>query len=302
MRRALPDFFLLGAAKSGTTSLWRYLNQHPQIFMSSVKEPKYFSLMGTELDYSGPGDENIKKGTVTTPEEYHQLFCDAPAGTVRGEASTIYLDDPVAASRIAQTIPEAKLLVVLRHPAERAYAAYLHLVRDGWECLDFEQALKAEKERRDSNYYLYWRYLERGFYGKALSAYYEHFPASQIQVHLYEELDNDTNGVLRKMFTFLDIKADVMIDSSARHNRSGIPKNALLSKTLIGASPLKQVLKKFIPENLGHRLVSRVQASNIERPSIPPKIRAELVDRYAQDIQMLAGLIDHDLSHWLEAR
>lgn len=299
MKKGLPDFFLLGAAKSGTTSLYHYLKQHPKIYMSPVKEPKYFSLVGRTIDFAGPGDESIKKGTVTTLKEYTQLFCEAPADSLTGEASTIYLDDPKAADRIAEAIPGARLLVVLRHPAERAYSAYLHLVRDGWETLAFEDALTAEQQRRIDNYYFYWRYQARGFYGRALSEYYQRFPAEQIKIFLYEELEADPLRVLAEMIAFLGVEPDACIDVSARHNRSGIPRNASLSKALTGSHPLKQALKAIIPEGLGHRFVSKIQGANIRRPSLKRELRRRLTETYRDDIKLLSDLIHRDLSHWL---
>lgn len=299
MKSGLPDFILIGAAKSGTTSLYHYLKQHPGIYMSPVKEPKYFSLVGSQLDFSGPGDTLIQRGTTTTLEDYRQLFEDAPAHSLCGEASTIYLDDPQAAARIMEAIPQAKLMVVLRHPADRAYSAYMHLVRDGWEQLGFEEALKAEQQRREDNYYYYWRYQDRGFYGRALQEYYKLVPREQIKVFLHEDLEADPHRLLAEMFAFLGLETDCVVDVSARHNRSGIPQNAALSKTLTGSHPLKQVLKTLIPERLGHRLVSKIQAATLKRPPLREETRRRLIEIYRQDINLLSELIDRDLTHWL---
>jgi len=299
VKSGLPDFILIGAAKSGTTSLYHYLKQHPGIYMSPVKEPKYFSLVGSQLDFSGPGDTLIQRGTTTTLEDYRQLFEDAPAHSLCGEASTIYLDDPQAAARIMEAIPQAKLMVVLRHPADRAYSAYMHLVRDGWEQLGFEEALKAEQQRREDNYYYYWRYQDRGFYGRALQEYYKLVPREQIKVFLHEDLEADPHRLLAEMFAFLGLETDCVVDVSARHNRSGIPQNAALSKTLTGSHPLKQVLKTLIPERLGHRLVSKIQAATLKRPPLREETRRRLIEIYRQDINLLSELIDRDLTHWL---
>ena len=116
-----PNFFIIGAGKSGTTSLYHYLKQHPQIFMSPVKEPKYFAFAGQRLNYTGPGDARIVPETTTTREAYLDLFREAGDQSAVGEASTVYLG-PIngTAQRIAQQVPEARIVAILRQPADRA--------------------------------------------------------------------------------------------------------------------------------------------------------------------------------------
>jgi hypothetical protein len=196
-----PNFFVIGAGKSGTTSLYHYLKQHPQIFMSPVKEPKYFSLAGQSLNFKGPGDQRIVAQTTTTLEGYLELFRDAADEPILGEGSTIYLNTDDTARRIAEQVPDAKLVAILRHPADRAYSAYMHLRRDGYETLQtFSEALEAESGRVRAGYYYHWYLRSRGYYGRQLKTYYDQFPPNQIKVYLYEDFSDSPHQVITDIF------------------------------------------------------------------------------------------------------
>ncbi len=127
-----PDFFVVGAAKSGTSSLHRHLEQHPAVFMPAVKEPHFFS------------DERPPVQEVKSLREYLALFADSPLGARAGEASTSNLYSPESASRIKAFQPDAGIIMVLRNPVDRAYSQYWNQVHEGVEPLSFEEALEAE--------------------------------------------------------------------------------------------------------------------------------------------------------------
>ena len=147
-RRGLPNFLVIGTGRAGTTSLYHYLAQHPQIFMSPVKEPKFFALEGHSLDFRGPGDERIRAETTTTLSAYRQLFDGVRDEIAVGEASTLYLSHETAPDAIARYVPDVRLIALLRDPAARAHSAFQHLTRDGWEPLaEFEEALRDEPRR-----------------------------------------------------------------------------------------------------------------------------------------------------------
>jgi len=298
-----PNFFVIGAGKSGTTSLYHYLKQHPQIFMSPVKEPKYFALAGHDLDFKGPGDSRIVPDTTTTESAYLALFEGAGDEPVVGEASTIYLGDFGAAAKMAGQVPDARLVAVLRHPADRAYSAYLHLRRDGYETLDsFADALASEAERARLGYYYHWYLRARGFYGRQLQEFYDSFPREQIRIYLFEDFESSPQRVLSDIFRFLGIDETFKADTSARHNQSGIPRHLKTQTFLNKAHPLKQWLKRFIPEHWGHRVISMIQPGLVEKPAMPPDVRAELTEDFRDDILHLQDLIERDLSHWLVRR
>jgi hypothetical protein len=297
-----PNFFVIGAGKSGTTSLYHYLKQHPQIFMSPVKEPKYFAFAGQQLNFTGPGDQRVIPQTTTTSDAYLDLFKDAGDKPIVGEASTIYLNTGETARRMAEQVPLARLVAVLRHPADRAYSAYMHLRRDGYESLEtFAAALAAEPQRIREGYYYHWHLRTRGYYGRQLQAFYEQFPRNQIKVYLFEDFFDQPYRVLADIFQFLGVDDSFRPDISARHNQSGIPRNQSVQNFLTRPHPLKEWVKRFIPEHTGHRMISVMQRGVVATPGLAPEIRARLTEDFREDILLLQDLIQRDLSHWLSS-
>jgi hypothetical protein len=296
-----PNFFVIGAGKSGTTSLYHYLKQHPQIFMSPVKEPKFFAATAQKLEFNGPGDGRVIPKTITSEEAYLELFADAGDEPLRGEASTIYLGSEGTAENMARRVPHARLVAILRHPADRAYSAFMHLRRDGYETLEsFQDALDAEDERIQQGYYYHWHLRSRGYYGRHLKPYFDNFPREQIRIFLYEDLSDSSEDVLAEIFRFLDVDDSFVPDTSARHNQSGVPRNQSMQDFLTRSNPVKEWLKGVIPERLGHRVISMIQGGLISRPELSPFIRARLTEDFRADILQLQDLIQRDLSQWLE--
>ncbi len=303
----MPNFLIIGAMKSGTTSLYRYLKQHPQVYMSPVKEPNFFALEGEKLNWNGPeGPAEVKRriceeATVTV-EEYRALFQQASNETAIGEASPWYLYSPGAPGRIRRYIPEAKLIAVLRNPADRAYSAFLQFVRDGREPLDdFTQALQAERERIKNNWKWIWHYKNMGFYYAQLKRYYETFEQEQIRVYLYEDLNDDPIKVLEDIFQYLRVDGSFTPDTSRRHNISGIPRNRVLLKLVTRAYPIRTVLKPFLPEVLRKQISKGLHNITLsEAPPLRQEVRRELIEVYRHDVMKLQDLIQRDLSGWLE--
>jgi hypothetical protein len=295
-----PNFFVIGAGKSGTTSLYHYLKQHPEIFMSRIKEPKFFALAGHDLNFKGPSDLRVVADTRNTVEAYLDLFRDVGDESVIGEASTIYLNSDHTARRMAEQVPNAKLVAILRHPADRAYSAYMHLRRDGYENLEsFSDALEAEHERIRLGYYYHWHLRSRGYYGRHLRSFYEQFPSEQIKVYLYEDFSDSPSRVLSDIFRYLNVDDSFKPDMSARHNQSGIPRNQSIQNFLTEPHPVKEWVKRIIPEQIGHRMISMMQPGVISTPGMSPEIRAQLTADFRDDILQLQDLIQRDLSHWL---
>src|SRR5579863_751660 len=142
----MPNFFIVGAARSGTTSLDRYLSQHPQIYIAPKKEVHFFA--ANHFPHTGPGDEWLNKRVIHEEEQYEQLFAGVTDEKRIGETSAYYLYLQGTAERIAHSIPAAKILILLREPIDRAYSAYMHLVRDGRETVSFAEGLRLEEERK----------------------------------------------------------------------------------------------------------------------------------------------------------
>jgi hypothetical protein len=304
----LPNFLVIGAMKSGTTSLYHYLKQHPQIYMSSIKEPNFFALEGSDLDFNGAeGKEKIqrwvKRESVTSIDEYRTLFREAATSeTAIGEASPMYLYSTQAPYRIKQYVPEAKLLTILRNPVERAYSAFLYMTRDGREPLDeFAEALDAEEARIRDNWEWIWHYRSTGFYSTQLERYFNTFDRDQIRIYLYEDLRSNLHGVLRDIFRFLEVDETFVSDTSLKHNVSGTPSRGLLPRLVFRRNPIKTALKPLLPLGLRRRLLVSLRSRYLnEAPPLAPRTRSELLEVYRDDILRLEGLIERDLSGWLK--
>lgn len=295
----LPNFLIIGAAKAGTTSLYSYLDQHPQIYMSAEKEPRFFALEGETPHFQGP-TQNINQFSVTGLAAYQQLFDGVTDEIAIGEASTLYLHSPKALERIRHYIPDAKIVVGLRDPAERAFSSYVHLVRDGFEPLSFPESLSAEPERIQSNWQPLWFYQQRGFYARQLEQYFKAFGAENIQVYLYEDLAANSLAVAQEIYRFLSVDATFRPDLT-RENVSGVPKNKRIQRLLTQDNFLKAVIKPLVPKQLRRGMVDKVKQQNLgKKPTLLPEIRQQLADLYREDVLHLQDLIGRDLSGWLK--
>lgn len=295
----MPTFLVVGAMKSGTTALSQYLDQHPDVFMSPVKEPNFFAFEGEELQFQAPCDASgINRTSVTSFIEYQALFSDARPDQARGEASHWYLYSERAPHRIRELVPEAKIIAVLRNPVERAYSEFLHGRRMGHEPLEsFAQALAAE-DRRVIQEWAMGHYTRRGFYHAQLLRYYNLFDPDQIKVFLYEDL-KDASAVLSEIFGFIGVDPSYRPDVSIKPNVGGIPQSVALHRFLATPNPVRAVLKPVLPDRL-RRLAVEVKNRNLKKPEMPRGIRESLVELYQRDVLALQELLGRDLSGWLE--
>src|SRR5215210_2968864 len=299
----MPNFLIIGAGKSGTTSLYHYLKQHPEVYMSPVKEPKFFALEGKKLDFRGPNDDaHMNRKSVTDLDAYRALFRGVADEKAVGEASPLYLYSPEAPARIRRYIPEARLIAILRNPVDRAYSSFVQRVQKGDEPLkDFAQALREEENRVRDNWAPRWQVKQIGFYHAHLRRYYDTFEPDQIKVFLYEDLQGDPLGLAQSAYSFLGVDDTFVPEVSLVHNPSGIPKSKGVQVLLNRPNPLRSVLKPVVPKRLRPHLSAYLQNRNIaEPPPLEQGVRKELVDSYREDILKLEELIGRDLSKWLE--
>src|SRR5215218_4250689 len=304
----MPNFFIIGAQKAGTTSLYHYLNQHPQVYMSPVKEPFFFD---HEISSNGEVVQQEFAGHQQAPrfvnlEEYHALFRGADGETAIGEASPLYIYAPGTPERIKELIPEARTVALLRNPADRAYSAFLHALRIGVEPhTDFAQALREEEERIRNGWHYVFHYRNRGLYYEQLKRYYEVFGRERVRVWLYDDLKDDPASVVRSVFRFLGVDDAFIPDTSSKHNPAGVPQNRTARDIIRTMDKTVGVLGKVLPPPsriLPMVLKTRrgVQSRLLtEPPPIDPEIRGKLIKGYSEDIFKLQELIGRDLSIWL---
>jgi len=296
----MPNFFIVGAARSGTTSLDRYLSQHPEIYMAPRKEVNFFT--ADHFPRTGLGDDRINREVIRDKNQYTRLFAGVAEEKAIGESSVFYLCYPGTAERIAQTVPDAGIIMVLRDPADRAHSAYLHLLRNGREHLGFEEALCLEEERRQKGYEPMWWYKELGLYYEQVKRYLDVFGRRQVKVLLYDELFANPMQTLRDVFVFLGVKKDVVIDTSLHYNPGGIPKSrklyTLLDKFIAEPGILEKRIKSLIPSRLRAVYANKAMSMLLRPIPMDPHVHAQLKAYFAQDVRKLGDLLQRDLCHW----
>ena len=287
-----PNFFLIGAQKAGTTSLSRYLSQHPEIYMSPVKEPFFFMTEGMD------GAEST---TVNKISEYLRLFDNIKNEVIIGEATSIYLACPWVPRRISEMIPDAKLIAILRNPIDRAWSHYLMHAREGYPMFssEFTKAIKQTHIYRISDEIWHFGYISQGMYYKQLTRYYSFFDKTQLKIILYDDLIKYINIVMKDIFTFLRIDTSFVPDVSHKHNVSGLTRIKVIKNLMQSENFFKRIFKNYFPEKLRCVVKSKLKKINEYKPSIPPQAKMDLIEIYREDVLRLQDLIGRDLSSWL---
>ena len=298
----LPNFLIVGAAKSGTTSLYKYLLEHPDIYLPQKrKELRFFSSMSA--DYKGPGDENINQSIIQSIDEYKVFFDDVVYQKAIGESSPDYLYHyEKSVENIKKYLGDVKIIIILREPVSRAYSHYLMYVRDGREELSFEDALINENDRIQNNWEWGWAYKYAGLYHTQVKAYLENF--SNVKVYLFDDLKNDESKLMKDLYGFLDVDASfIATNLDEKFNISGVPKYKFIQKLITQKNIIKTIVKPIMDFVLSAKMkktiVDRIKNKNLIRKAMSEGTKKELKEFYAEDIKKLELLIDRDLSIWL---
>lgn len=295
----LPDFLVVGAAKSGTTTLYYCLIQHPQIFMPKGKEPRFFSFMERPPRDSVP-DHLEDKTIIWRFEDYIKLFESAKEGQVIGEGSVGYLyTHNITIDHIKSIYGEKfkhlKIIAILRNPVDRAFSQYLLHVRGGMGGLSFEEAVYQQTRKNNIKKTRGLDYVGFGMYYHQVKAYMEEFP--HVKIYLFEDLKN-INDTIKDLFGFLGVEQNVQINTNIKANPSGIPKSKILVNMLRNA----RIMKYFLPPKLKVKLAcfrDDMMRKLVEKPELDDKVRGRMIDIFKNDIVELQKLIKRDLSHWM---
>ena len=291
-----PDCIVVGAGKSGTTSLYRYLAQHRQIFMAPIKEPRFFSLncegRYPDLGSDAPKDlvTNYERNSVSSWSEYCDLFKEAHPRQQKGEVSPQYLFTERSPSKIYEYVPDVKLVAVLRHPVEIAYSAFKMNIRNGYETeCNFELAVPLDNSVSRVN----WRwklYIEQALHGRNLGRFYSVFPAAQVVAVLYDDLVKSPEKVMLTICRHLGLEDDFQFDFKERLNVGYEPR--LDVKT-------RKVIKNITPSFIRNQYRTSLNALVRKRVSIPLHLYRKYLPVFRTDIQQLQTLLGKDLSSWL---
>jgi Sulfotransferase family len=304
---ALPDFLIIGVPKAGTTALHAALAGHPQLFLSVVKEPKYFLTDGPpQRRGGGPGDVQTWREHVWQREVYEALFDEAPDGALRGESTPFYLHDDLAPKRIRALLPRARLIVVLRDPVERAHSNWTHMWSAGLEPIgDFVRACAEEERRVAAGWSTFWHYRSLGRYGEQLQRLYSLFPRDQVQVLRYRDLVDRPAVTLDRICRFLGV-ADGVITEVPRENVTAHPPETTTHRTLSRLLRVGAAAGRMLPGTASTTLVSplerKLQRKASSRQPLTWQQRRELLPYFEADIAVLESITGEDFSDWLGPR
>jgi hypothetical protein len=297
----LPNFLIAGAAKCGTTALYLYLHDHPDVFFSPMKEPCFFSAQVFKFPGNGIGD--VTKRFTPTFEEYKKLFQEAGYQKIIGDASPDTVYYPESIPYIHQYLGDPAILIMLRNPVDRALSAYGHFVRDNRETLSFEDALKEEENRIENRYNSLWHYKRRGMYSWQVKPFLDEF--SRVKVVLFEDFRKDNKVVVKEVCKFLEIDSSFEPnDTISEVNVSGMPKQKWFNDLFLMKNPIQNAIQKTGSRLLGNvgytRLRDSIRKTNLERMTMKPETREYLTEYFREDILKLQDLINRDLSAWLK--
>jgi hypothetical protein len=288
----LPNLICPGAQKSGTTTLFALLRQHPSVFIPDAKETKFFC-----------DDEKWVRGR----DSYERLFAGAsPNHRYICDMTPEYMYFPHVAERIAQTLGEdVRFIFMLRNPVDRAYSHYWMSVRRGYEKSSFEDALRLEEKRIQNGAFEmnHFSYATRGFYARQIHRFLDRFERDNMIFVLFEEFTSDQSAAMRQIFRWLRIDPGVEVAAEVQRNRARLPRSRWL-KDVIESPPvqLSNVLRVLIPsERLRGKMKRGARELNyapFEKPRLPRDLHARLVSIFEEDVAELEGLIGRDLSAW----
>jgi hypothetical protein len=312
---ALPNFFIVGTGKAGTTSLYHYLQQHPQIYMSPVKEPCYFASEIRADNLTATYQRHIRRMSQSLPErlgggrpvrplgwlvseweDYLGLFQGVQTETAIGEASVAYLWSETAAANIASRLPDAKIILILRDPSERAFSQYLHQLSVGLTYSTFREHIEKCVQNQDRKLGAHYPLLEVGLYSRQVKRYLDLFPRNNIRIYWYEEDWRKPNWLLEDLFKFLNVDTYSANTSDKRLQRRA-PRFAAMNYALKQFGITHQ-LREFAPSWL-RSTARRLLFRNGSAVKMNSTDRQYLIDYYREDIKNLSSLLNRDLTTWL---
>lgn len=296
----IPNLFIVGAPRAGTTTVYALLQRSPDVFTGPVKEPWTLALRDLEDRWEGPGDDGM---VVRDFSIYTSLYESSKDQRYVLDASTIYLWSRAAVDEIGSHSPDAKIIVCLRDPVDRAYSHYMWHRTHGVEEMSFEEAIRAEADREAAKWSPRWRYFALSLYADALQRYLRAFGKDRIIVVLYDNLSTAWGNEVDRLSEFLGINLDRNREHPLHLNQSGSPKISWIRRLVRGSTSITRLLKPILPEQQRHHL--RAIASRWEHqwntgPShrVGPETRSWLLPHYIPDIERTEQVAGLQLDAW----
>ena len=285
------DFFIVGAPKSGTTSLYHYLDEHPNVEMSSYKEPNFFSdqsLQSQKMYYI--------KNRVNTLVKYHSLFKRKDTA-IRGEASVSYLFYDDVPSKIISYNPDAKIIIILRNPIDRAYSHYLMDYSLGLISESFDNIVK-KKSTHQKAHFFYQQYIEVSEYNNQLKRYLQVFDKENIYVIDYEDFKKNTSNVVSRIFSFLGLNNNFKPCLEFRHNAYTAPRSNFI-RYFYANIPFRKGIAYLLPRFLRNS-IKRILFTSNNKPIMLEKTRIFLKEYFRDDVNALSTLLNKDFTKWIK--
>jgi hypothetical protein len=290
MHEIWPNFFLVGAAKAGTTSIYAYLSQHPEVFFPVIKEPHFFTQV-----HPAPHQRFLIEA-VTKRSAYLRLYANAAHHSLIGDASPSYLWHPEVPQRIRAQVPHAKVVIILRDPIERAHSHYLMDYREGAQSRQFYEALLEDMNRSEKGWGVSYLYYELGLYAKQVQRYLETFKTERVKVLMFEDFRRDAKAVLYEIAAFLGLDPHPFanIDTSRKYNSYAAPRNQYL-RWLAGAKISRMLGYMLIPRRLGTFIFEQIFLKQAPKPPLDPRARELLCSLYDPELDQLEKLLGRRL-------
>lgn len=286
----LPTFIIIGAPKAGTTSLYHYLSEHPDVYMSEPKEVNFFSR--EEIEAQGLYYQDFKAKDL---KSYEQLFDDAINKKAIGEGSVSYLFYPHTPQKIKAILPKVKNIILLRNPIERGYSHYLMDYRLGLVDLTYEEIVFKTTKHENLDLY-YQQYVELGLYYEQVKRYLDLFGKEQVKIYLQEDLRSDSMTVINDLYTYLNIDKSFVPDINKEHNSFSMPKYAFIQR-LYSDQKVRTIMSNVLPNKLKELLLNGL-FERVKKPKLDIKTKEYLSELYKPDIINLENMINMDLKSW----
>ena len=300
---SFPDFFIIGAPKAGSTALHAALARHPQLYLSAVKEPKFFLTDGRPTGQRGPGDAHSAQEWVWRERDYQRLFDGAAPDQLRGESTPFYLADTESHLRLKKAVPNARLIAIIRDPVDRAYSNWTHLWCDGLEPeADFLTACNLEADRLAQGWAPFWGYQSLGRYGEQLEHLYSVFDRAQVHVLRYRQLVDHPRRTLDEICTFLGVESGLLDGVGSANVSTWVPDsplNSVLRRTIRAGAAIGAHLPPQAWRTVERPLRTTLHRGHRNRPSLDPAVRRELTARFADDVNRLGRLTGNSYADWL---
>lgn len=284
-----PNFFIIGAIRAGTTSLYEYLKEVPSIYMSPIKEPSYFAI---SID-----EKQLLTKPIRDKKKYLKLFKNVKDEKAIGESSPTYLWDPKTPKLIHETIPKTRIIIILRDPVERAYSHYLMMLNRGSLKSSFEKAIAESSKLPHDDFS--GRVINAGFYSKQVKRYLDIFPRQQIKIFIFEEFVKDTKKSVKQVLDFLGVNEEAPDSVNVIHNEFMMPRGRF-SSSILQSKTVKEIGKRIIPTSLGELAFKKVLAKKVTKPKLSEENRELLEEIYRKDVAELKRILKISIP-WLIA-